>query len=87
MGGLYGVSVGKIFSGESMFHIVTGASKFALVGAAELLRRCGVALLDTEMVTSTTALFGAREIPRSQFLALLAAGRGKPLSAEELRNA
>ena len=73
VGGLYGVSVGKIFSGESMFHRETGASKFALVGAAEELRRRGVTVLDTEMVTSTTALFGAREVPRAQFLQWLRA--------------
>jgi len=73
VGGLYGVSVGKIFSGESMFHRETGASKFALVGAAEELRRRGVTILDTEMVTSTTALFGAREVPRAQFLQWLRA--------------
>lgn len=73
VGGLYGVSVGKIFSGESMFHRETGASKFALVGAAEELRRRGVTILDTEMVTSTTALFGAREVPRAKFLQWLRA--------------
>ena len=87
VGGMYGVSVGRIFSGESMFHIVTGASKFALVGAANILQRCGVTVLDTEMVTSTTALFGAREIPRAQLLKLLKAGRGKPLSTDDLRAA
>ena len=86
-GGLYGVSVGKIFSGESMYHIVTGASKFALVGAAEILRRCGVSILDTEMVTSTTALFGAREVPRSQFLKWLSETKCAPLTIEELRKA
>ena len=87
VGGMYGVSVGRIFSGESMFHTVTGASKIALVGAARVLSQCGVTLLDTEMVTSTTALFGAREIPRADFLRQLAAGRGAPLSTEALRTA
>ncbi|MBQ4481534.1 MAG: leucyl/phenylalanyl-tRNA--protein transferase [Victivallales bacterium] len=85
VGGLYGVSIGKIFSGESMFHTGTGASKFALVGTAEILKKCGVTILDTEMVTSTTALFGAREIPREQFLKWLEANRGNPLSTDELR--
>ena len=74
-----------IFLGESMFHTVTGASKFALAKAAEVLQRCGATLLDTEMVTSTTALFGAREIPRVRFLELLKAGCGEPLTTDILR--
>ena len=87
VGGMYGVSVGKIFSGESMYHIVTGASKFAVVGAAEILKKCRVTILDTEMVTSTTALFGARKVPRSQFLKWLSETKCAPLTTEELRTA
>ncbi len=78
IGGLYGVWLGNIFCGESMFHREPGASKFALVKAVEFLRSHGVVLIDTQMVTPTTALFGAREIPRREYLALLRKYRGKP---------
>ena len=87
VGGMYGVSVGGVFSGESMFHLATGASKFALAGAAAVLQAAGARLLDAEMVTSTTALFGAREIPRRSFLALLHRHGGAPLTTDALRHA
>lgn len=78
-GGLYGVSIGGIFCGESMFHRVAGASKFAFLGLAGVLRAHGVELIDTQMVTPLTASFGAAEIPRPEYLALLERLHGDPL--------
>lgn len=78
-GGLYGVSVGRIFCGESMFYRVSGASKFAFVRMTEYLRRLGVVWLDTQMVTGATAYFGAREIPSAEYLEILREYGGEPL--------
>lgn len=78
-GGLYGISVGKIFCGESMFYTVPNASKFALVKAVEIFRTCGIQLIDTQMVTPATAAFGARLIPGSEYLVLLKKYRGEPI--------
>ncbi|MBI1872707.1 MAG: leucyl/phenylalanyl-tRNA--protein transferase [Acidobacteria bacterium] len=71
-GGLYGVSLGGAFFGESMFHRVTDASKVALVALVERLRTRGYRLLDTQWLTPHLAQFGAIEIPRRQYLGLLA---------------
>ena len=71
VGGIYGVGVGGVFCGESMFHTADNASKVALVSLMELLVAKGFALLDTQMVTETTLQFGATEIPRSEYLAIL----------------
>ena len=78
-GGLYGISVGRIFCGESMFYRVSGASKFAFVKMVEFLREKGVVLIDTQMVTNATASFGAKLIPRSEYLQLLSVYGGEPL--------
>jgi len=78
-GGMYGVSVNRIFCGESMFFRKSGASKFALVKAVEYLKAREVVLLDTQVVTPTTALFGAREIPRAEYMKLLSEYGGLPL--------
>ena len=86
-GGLYGVSLGRIFCGESMFFHVSGASKFAFLGMMDVLQRCGVELIDTQMVTPMTESFGAVEIPAEDYLTRLAALRGEPLTTEALRSA
>ena len=70
-GGIYGVAVGGLFAGESMFHRVTDASKVALVSLGEHLRRRGYTLFDTQMVTGHTLTMGAVEIPRADYLARL----------------
>jgi leucyl/phenylalanyl-tRNA--protein transferase len=70
-GGLYGVSLGRAFFGESMFHRVTDASKVALVALVERLRAGGFLLLDTQWSTSHLATFGTCEVPRAEYLALL----------------
>jgi leucyl/phenylalanyl-tRNA--protein transferase len=71
VGGLYGVSLGGAFFGESMFHRATDASKAALVALVERLRAGSFALLDTQWVTEHLVQFGALEIPRRRYLRLL----------------
>jgi leucyl/phenylalanyl-tRNA--protein transferase len=71
VGGLYGVRLGAAFFGESMFSRARDASKVALVWLVEALRRGGFTLLDTQFLTTHLAGFGAMEIPRLQYLALL----------------
>ena len=78
-GGLYGISIGKIFCGESMFYRVSGASKFAFIKMAEFLKEKGVAVIDTQMVTNLTGSFGAHIIAREQYIKLLKKYGGKPL--------
>lgn len=73
VGGLYGVALGGAFFGESMFARVRDASKVALVHLVARLRLGGFHLLDTQFVTSHLARFGAVDIPRVQYKALLAA--------------
>lgn len=72
VGGLYGVSIGGAFFGESMFSRVADASKVALVHLVALMRLGGYRLLDVQFVTSHLAQFGAIEVPRSQYRTLLA---------------
>lgn len=72
VGGLYGVSLGAAFFGESMFSNVTDASKVALVHLVARLRRGGFRLLDTQFVTEHLAQFGAIEIPRADYQKRLA---------------
>lgn len=72
-GGLYGVSQGGAFFGESMFHRETDASKVALHALVERLRARGFTLLDTQWITPHLRTFGALEIPRSVYRELLAA--------------
>jgi len=68
VGGLYGVAVGRMFYGESMFSHATDASKVALVALVEELRARGCPLIDCQVHTDLLASLGAREIPRSEFL-------------------
>lgn len=69
-GGLYGVAIGGLFAGESMFHHRTDASKVALVGLVELLAGDGVdRLLDVQWRTDHLGSLGATEIPRLEYLA------------------
>lgn len=68
VGGVYGVSLGAMFSGESMFHTVPDASKIALVSLVERLRQWRFQLFDCQVQTAHTARFGAREWPRETFL-------------------
>jgi leucyl/phenylalanyl-tRNA--protein transferase len=73
VGGLYGVSLGRTFFGESMFHRARDASKVALVHLVARLRAGGFGLLDTQFVTDHLKTFGAVEVPRKQYHKQLAA--------------
>lgn len=68
VGGLYGVSIGGAFMGESMFHTVPEASKVSLVYLVERLRERKFELLDIQFMTKNLKRFGATEIPREQYL-------------------
>ncbi len=72
VGGLYGVALGRMFFGESMFSRATDASKVALVALAGELGRRGFPLVDCQVRTPLLASLGAREIPRRSFLRELA---------------
>lgn len=78
-GGLYGVAIGGLFAGESMFHRERDASKVVLVALTERMRHCGMSLLDVQWATDHMCSLGAVEIPRHEYLdrlrfALAAAG-------------
>ena len=71
VGGLYGVSLGSAFFGESMFSFVTDASKVALAHLIARLRLGGYRLLDTQFVTAHLSRFGAISVPRLEYRSLL----------------
>ena len=71
VGGLYGVSIGRMFYGESMFSRKTDASKIALAHLSAQLQRWNFGMIDCQMNTSHLASLGAREIPRREFIARL----------------
>ena len=81
VGGLYGVAIGGLFAGESMFHHERDASKAALMGLVDLL--CDVyaerRLLDVQWVTDHLATLGAGEVPRTEYLERLPDALGVPL--------
>jgi leucyl/phenylalanyl-tRNA--protein transferase len=81
VGGLYGLAIGGLFAGESMFHRRTDASKAALVGLVGLLRNDGVAgrLLDVQWQTPHLASLGAVEVGRADYVARVAAAVELPL--------
>ncbi len=72
VGGLYGVTMGSAFFGESMFALETDASKVAFVHAVRRLEALGYTLIDCQVYTEHLASFGADEIPRHEFLGALA---------------
>jgi leucyl/phenylalanyl-tRNA--protein transferase len=67
-GGVYGVAIGGLFAGESMFHRQTDASKVALGALVERIRERNLALLDVQFLTPHLARMGAVEIPRAEYL-------------------
>lgn len=67
VGGLYGVAIGRMFYGESMFHHATDASKLAFVHLVRLLQQQGFGMIDCQMHTAHLARLGAREISRNEF--------------------
>ncbi len=78
-GGLYGVAIGGLFAGESMFYRHRDASKAALVGLVRRLREGGARLLDVQWCTPHLASLGAVEVSRRQYLKLLAEALTQPL--------
>ncbi len=70
-GGLYGIRLGRVFFGESMFARVSNASKFAFIRWVQYLQQEGTALIDCQVYTDHLASLGARMIPRSSFIGYL----------------
>lgn len=71
VGGLYGIRLGNIFFGESMFSLVTNASKFAFISFVEQLKKEGVVLIDCQVYTKHLESLGAEMVPRTDFLSIL----------------
>jgi len=69
VGGLYGVAIGGLFAGESMFSTVSDASKIALVALVNRLKEKGYQLFDLQIINEHTSTMGATEIPRDDYLA------------------
>ena len=72
VGGLYGVTAGGVFAGESMFHVEDNASKFCILHLVEHLATRGATWIDIQQLTRHMAALGAYEIPRDEFLRRLA---------------
>lgn len=77
VGGIYGVQVGAVFTGESMFHRASDASKVALLALLDRFTTAGGVLLDVQLQTPHLASLGAVEVPRAGFLAHLAEHRDR----------
>ncbi len=71
VGGLYGVALGQVFFGESMFHTETDASKIAFINLVQKLHRWAYQLIDCQIHTAHLVSLGAQEIPRQQFIEYL----------------
>jgi leucyl/phenylalanyl-tRNA--protein transferase len=71
VGGLYGVALGRVFFGESMFTRVPNASKYGFITLVQQLRRAGFVMIDCQFHTAHLERFGAEHIPRAEFLRLL----------------
>ena len=78
VGGLYGISLGQCFFGESMFSTVSDSSKAALVALAEFSKQAGIKIIDCQMTTQHLLSLGAREIDRQAFLRKLNQHLEKP---------
>src|SRR5207253_10740877 len=82
VGGLYGIALGRVFFGESMFSRSPDASKVALVELVRRLREKRFRLIDCQQATGHLASLGAREIPRARFTRLLQESIQYPLTGE-----
>ena len=85
VGGLYGVAIGRVFFGESMFSRVTDASKVALVFLVNSLKQWHFDLIDCQIYTTHLESLGAREIPREEFRRALLKVEAPVVSAERWR--
>ncbi len=79
VGGLYGVRIGRLFAGESMFHRVTDASKVACWATVELLKLDGATLFDVQWTTPHLRSLGAVDVDRAVYLRLLASATMEPV--------
>lgn len=86
VGGLYGLSLGGIFAGESMFSLQRDASKFALIALAGFMDSLGVAYIDAQSYTDYLASFGAQEMPRAEFLDRLEGWKRKTVIPTDWRD-
>ena len=75
-GGLYGIAMGGLFAGESMFHRVTGASKAVFAACADRLRERGFQIFDVQVLTPHLQLLGCVEIPRAEYRRRVSAALG-----------
>jgi len=80
VGGLYGIDSGGVFTGESMFHRISDASKLALLFLIDHLKARGCTWIDCQVMTPHMEALGAREIARSKFLDLLATAQARGVS-------
>jgi leucyl/phenylalanyl-tRNA--protein transferase len=71
VGGLYGIKLGNVFFGESMFSKISNASRFAFIKFVEQLMKEGIKLIDCQIYTEYLESFGARMISRNEFISLL----------------
>ena len=85
VGGLYGLALGKVFFGESMFSHQSNASKVAFVHLLDELKKANYALIDCQVTTDHLLTLGAEEIPRNQFLKLVEQNT-RPFFNQELEN-
>lgn len=72
VGGLYGIQIGKFFAAESSFFRVSDASKFAMTCLVDYLRAQGISWFDCQVLTPFSESFGAREVPRDEYMSMLA---------------
>jgi leucyl/phenylalanyl-tRNA--protein transferase len=81
VGGLYGVAVGQVFCGESMFHLVSNASKLAFHLFCLHFKNCGGVYIDGQVENPHLLSLGMQPLPRQEFLALLQQAKDAPVSA------
>ena len=79
-GGVYGLAIGAVFCGESMFSNERNASKVALIALCALLWRAGYTVLDTQFINTHLLQFGAYEIPQEEYERLIRIEMGKPVA-------
>ncbi len=84
VGGVYGVALGQVFFGESMFSRVSNSSKAAFVTLVQQLSKWGFRLIDCQVSTSHLSRFGAQEIPRKDFLKMVKGLANRPSTAPSL---
>ena len=86
VGGLYGIALGKVFFGESMFSKVSNASKAGFITLVEILKEQGYTLIDCQMGTAHLKSLGAEGISRNRFLRYLADNQILPTKAGSWKN-